>query len=71
MSKLDELAQSLGQEIARLMAEEKALKVKIESLRLTEQELTARIGDHMENLKVKQRLEDLQAKTLKWVATLP
>jgi hypothetical protein len=71
VSKLDELAHNLGQEIARLMAEEKALKVKIESLRLTEQELTERVGDHMKNLAVKQRLEELQRAALRWADSQP
>jgi hypothetical protein len=67
---LEILMQRTKQELARLAAEEKALKQKILSLRATESELTERIGDHMENLKVKMRLEELQRAAGKFAADL-
>ena len=68
--KLDELAHALGNEVQRLLAEKKALETKCEALRLTIAELEDRVGDHMKNLEVKQRLETLQAAALKFAADL-
>lgn len=44
----------------------KALETKIHALRLTEEEMTERIGDHQANLATKFRLEELQAAARKW-----
>jgi hypothetical protein len=69
-SKLDELAHGLATEVARLVAEEKALKTKCEALRLTIAEFEERIGDHQKNLVTKQRLEELQRAAMKFASNL-
>jgi hypothetical protein len=66
----EQAAAALMQEIKRLQAEKRALETKVDALRLTEEELTTRIGDHMRNLEVKQRLEELQRAAGKFVAGL-
>jgi hypothetical protein len=68
--KFEEVSRALLQEVARLESERRALETKIEVLRLTEAEITERIGDHMENLKVKMRLEELQRAAGKFAADL-
>ena len=66
----NQISQKLLQEVARLESERRALETKIHALQQTEEELEERIGDHMKNLEVKMRLEQLQAAARKWVAQL-
>lgn len=60
MADIGTLAADIEREVIRLVAEKRALETKINALRLTEAEITARVGDHMKNLQVKKRLEELQ-----------
>jgi hypothetical protein len=69
--KLNELAHELNNEVQRLLAEKRALETKCEALRQTELEMTERIGDHQENLRIKMRLEELQRAALKWAESQP
>src|SRR5262249_29669548 len=48
--KFDEISQALMQEVARLQAEERALKQKVESLRATEHELEMSCAELMDKL---------------------
>jgi hypothetical protein len=57
----------LSEEITRLKSEKMALEAKVNALRLTEAELTERIGDHMKNLEIKKQVEALQQKVRDWL----
>lgn len=70
VNKLNELAQSIDRELETKLAEIKAADQRIVALRQIEKELTDRIGNHQENLKVKTRLEVIQAAARKFAAGL-
>jgi len=66
MADLRKLLNELDREVTAKHSELKALDQKIHAARLNLQELKERIGDHMENLAVKKKLEEIQAAARKF-----
>ena len=68
--KFSQLVADLQDELQAKQAELTALETRIRALRLTEAEITARVGDHMKNLETKKRLEEIQAAARKFAEDL-
>jgi len=67
---LVDLLDRLQAEVQAKHAEGQALDQKITAARATLAELEHRIGDHMQNLAVKKRLEELQASARKFAESV-
>lgn len=71
MADIEILAADIERELQEKLQAIKAAETRLNALLLTEREIKERVGNHMKNLQVKKRLEEIQAAARKFAEDLP